>query len=413
MKATRTLWMDSKINLWVLLLLASVRSIHCGDDVVTSFFSDYDNAVRPGFAEQAKETIVDADIYVESFGNIEEANMEYRVYTYFRQKWTDGRLAGKLNRTLTIKGGDIENIWVPDPYCYNARESNMMMPDEETHSSVTIQPSGDVLYSKGYTTEDIVFEWNTTEVAVGTKAMAQFVYEGSKLSSDINVFSIGNYSTITVTFSFKRRIGYYIIQVYFPDIFVVALSWIVFWMDKDDMGNRMALGITTILTIMFLLGSLNGTLPKVSYPKALDWYLLISFTFVFFAMVECMIVFVLTLSASEDKEKIKCKVKEKPLGRMISQSIKSAIGANKGADSSVANNHITYNKGFGDDDLEMVDYASKSDKSVVDDSSLADLIGKSKKETAADFVDKVSRYLFPLLFIAFNVAYWVFFTIFV
>ena len=26
-------------------------------------------------AEQAKETIVDADIYVESFGNIEEANM--------------------------------------------------------------------------------------------------------------------------------------------------------------------------------------------------------------------------------------------------------------------------------------------------------------------------------------------------
>ena len=74
------------------------------------------------------------------------------------------------------------------------------------------------------------------------------------------------------------------------------------------MGNRMALGITTILTIMFLLGSLNGTLPKVSYPKALDWYLLISFTFVFFAMVECMIVFVLTLSASEDKEKIKCKV---------------------------------------------------------------------------------------------------------
>lgn len=111
-----------------------------------------------------------------------------------------------------------------------------------------------------------------------------------------------------MTFSFKRRIGYYIIQVYFPDMFVVALSWIVFWMDKDDMGNRMALGITTILTIMFLLGSLNGTLPKVSYPKALDWYLLISFTFVFFAMVECMIVFVLTLSASEDKEKIKCKV---------------------------------------------------------------------------------------------------------
>ena len=74
------------------------------------------------------------------------------------------------------------------------------------------------------------------------------------------------------------------------------------------MGDRMALGITTILTIMFLLGSLNGNLPKVSYPKALDWYLLVSFSFVFMSLVECMIVFILNLRASEDKKRIKCKV---------------------------------------------------------------------------------------------------------
>jgi len=86
--------------------------------------------------------------------------------------------------------------------------------------------------------------------------------------------------------------GYYLIQVYLPDIFVVALSWIVFWMEKTDMGNRMALGITTILTIMFLLGSINGTMPKVSYPKALDWYLMVSFVFTFISLVECLIVFV-------------------------------------------------------------------------------------------------------------------------
>ena len=111
-----------------------------------------------------------------------------------------------------------------------------------------------------------------------------------------------------MTFLFKRRIGYFLIQVYFPDIFVVLLSLIVFWMEKEDIGNRMALGITCILTIMFLLGSLNGTLPKVSYPKALDWYLLMSFVFVFLALVECIIVYILNMSAIEDKEKIKCKV---------------------------------------------------------------------------------------------------------
>lgn len=93
--------------------------------------------------------------------------------------------------------------------------------------------------------------------------------------------------------------GYYLIQVYLPAIFVVALSWIVFWMDKTDMGNRMALGITTILTIMFLLGSINGTMPKVSYPKALDWYLMVSFAFAFFSLVECLIVFVVWLSGNK------------------------------------------------------------------------------------------------------------------
>ena len=105
-----------------------------------------------------------------------------------------------------------------------------------------------------------------------------------------------------MTYFFKRRIGYYLIQVYFPDMFVVVLSWIVFWMDKTDMGNRMALGITTILTIMFLLGSLNGSMPKVSYPKALDWYLLVSFSLAFLSLVECMIVFVVWLNESKRKQ---------------------------------------------------------------------------------------------------------------
>ena len=74
------------------------------------------------------------------------------------------------------------------------------------------------------------------------------------------------------------------------------------------MGNRMALGITTILTIMFLLGSLNGNLPKVSYPKALDWYLLVSFTFVFLSLMECMVVFLFASKAKQDETQIKYKV---------------------------------------------------------------------------------------------------------
>ena len=74
---------------------------------------------------------------------------------------------------------------------------------------------------------------------------------------------------------------------------MVAISWIVFWLDQDDMGGRVGLGITTILTIMFLLGSVNMSLPRVSYPKAIDWFLIVSFLFVFLVLVECITVYIL------------------------------------------------------------------------------------------------------------------------
>lgn len=74
---------------------------------------------------------------------------EYLIYGYFRQRWKDSRLAGRLNYTLTINGADIDRIWVPDPYCYNARESNMMMLDTQLHSRISVEPNGDLLYSKG------------------------------------------------------------------------------------------------------------------------------------------------------------------------------------------------------------------------------------------------------------------------
>lgn len=79
-------------------------------------------------------------------------------------------------------------------------------------------------------------------------------------------------------------------------------------MDSRDMGDRMALGITTILTIMFLLGATNASMPKVSYPKALDWYLLVSFAFVFMTLVESMLVFLLTHKQNENKKATKVRL---------------------------------------------------------------------------------------------------------
>lgn len=72
---------------------------------------------------------------------------------------------------------------------------------------------------------------------------------------------------------------------------MVMLSWISFWMDRYYIGERVSLGITTVLTIVFLLGSSNSTMPRVSYAKAIDWYLIGSFIFVFSTLVTDLLVY--------------------------------------------------------------------------------------------------------------------------
>ena len=85
------------------------------------------------------------------------------------------------------------------------------------------------------------------------------------------------------------------------------MSWIVFWMDPRDTGDRVGLAITTVLTIMFLLGSVNMSLPRVSYPKAIDWYLIGSFLFVFLVLVECILVYILRPRNRDSKNSVQRK----------------------------------------------------------------------------------------------------------
>ena len=93
-------------------------------------------------------------------------------------------------------------------------------------------------------------------------------------------------------------------------------------------------------------------------------------------------------------------------------SIKDAIRVNKEKTSTKTKYRNSANKNatFEDDDLEMGNKTNKANKSAVDDATLGDFIS-SRKETAADFIDKGSRVVFPLAFVIFNIVYWVYFSL--
>ena len=102
-------------------------------------------------------------------------------------------------------------------------------------------------------------------------------------------------SKFTVALTFQRRAGYYILQVYIPASFLVILSWLSFFMEASNIADRLALEITMILSTVFLLDGINDSVVHVSYAKASDWFVITSFTFIFVALLETMLVYRLAL----------------------------------------------------------------------------------------------------------------------
>lgn len=51
---------------------------------------------------------------------------------------------------------------------------------------------------------------------------------------------------------------------------LVVLSWLVFWIPQDAVPARIALGSTTVLSVVTFTGSFRSTFPKVCWSISLE-----------------------------------------------------------------------------------------------------------------------------------------------
>ncbi|RZC31990.1 GABA-gated ion channel [Asbolus verrucosus] len=84
--------------------------------------------------------------------------------------------------------------------------------------------------------------------------------------------------------------GNFLIQVYGPCVLLVVLSWVSFWLNREATADRVSLGITTVLTMTFLGLEARTDLPKVPYPTALDFFVFVSFSFIFATIIQFAVV---------------------------------------------------------------------------------------------------------------------------
>ncbi|XP_075244802.1 gamma-aminobutyric acid receptor subunit pi-like isoform X2 [Convolutriloba macropyga] len=304
----------------------------------------YDKTLRPNFG--GSPVIVGVTINVDSLGPIDEVNMNFRLDLSFRQFWKDSRLDFSLynkddtyDQNLTLSHDFLTKIWVPDTYfpdSLSAFKQEVMVPNV----LIRLSPDGSILYSSrttviakcpmdlhvfpmdtqvcsllvecyGYTTKDLSLQWhdgNEESVDItGNKQLAQFQVIDYKLLNYTLGFSTGSFSDLEIEFVFKRDLLYFILQSYIPSTLIVVCSWVAFWINREGIPGRACLSITTVLSLITLIGSTNAKLPNVSAVKALDVYFGICFGYVFGGLLE----FATVIYLGSKEKKIAAQIKEK------------------------------------------------------------------------------------------------------
>ncbi|KAG7261152.1 hypothetical protein CRUP_037114 [Coryphaenoides rupestris] len=240
-------------------------------ETVDKLLKGYDIRLRPDFG--GAPVAVGMSIDVASIDMVSEVNMQdYTLTMYFQQYWRDKRLAySGIPLNLTLDNRVADQLWVPDTYFLNDKKS-FVHGVTVKNRMIRLHPDGTVLYGLRITT-----------TAACMMDLRRYPLDEQNCTLEIESCA---YPRLSLSFKLKRNIGYFILQTYMPSILITILSWVSFWINYDASAARVALGITTVLTMTTINTHLRETLPKIPYVKAIDMYLMGCFVFVFLALLE-------------------------------------------------------------------------------------------------------------------------------
>ncbi|XP_050171053.1 gamma-aminobutyric acid receptor subunit rho-1 [Myiozetetes cayanensis] len=390
---------------------------------------DHDFSMRPGFGGPAIP--VGVDVQVESLDSISEVDMDFTMTLYLRHYWKDERLSfpSTNNQSMTFDGRLVKKIWVPDMFFVHSKRS--FIHDTTTDNvMLRVQPDGKVLYSLrvtvtamcnmdfsrfpldtqtcsleiesyAYTEDDLMLYWKNGNDSLKTDeriSLSQFLIQEFHTTTKLAFYSsTGWYNRLYINFTLRRHIFFFLLQTYFPATLMVMLSWVSFWIDRRAVPARVPLGITTVLTMSTIITGVNASMPRVSYIKAVDIYLWVSFVFVFLSVLEYAAVNYLT-TVQEWKER---KLRDKPACASSPQPQAMMMdGSYNDGDVNELGHYMSEN---GDkQDRMMVQLALGSERGS----------GRRKNQRYISMridthaIDKYSRIIFPGAYILFNLIYW-------
>ncbi|KAL6740918.1 hypothetical protein Aduo_014224 [Ancylostoma duodenale] len=408
----------------------------------------YDWRVRPpGINLTAKGShgpvVVSVNMLIRSISKIDDVNMEYSVQLTFRESWVDGRLAYGLpgdNKPdfLILTAG--QQIWMPDSFFQNEKQAQKHMIDKP-NVLIRVHKDGQILYSVrislvlscpmhlqyypmdvqtclidlasyAYTDNDIEYRWKETDPVQLKDGLNSSLpsFQLNKVSTTYctSKTNTGTYSCLRTVLELRRQFSYYLLQLYIPSSMLVIVSWVSFWLDRSAVPARVTLGVTTLLTMTTQASGINAKLPPVSYTKAIDVWIGACLTFIFGALLEfAWVTYISTRTTN------KASRSEPRTGSLILSNQHVVLPHTTLDLRTRSDREVWVKQSRFDDAAELLVLGPRTTSRV---SRLQRMLRKScvvawvrqRLEPAdnAKKADLVSRALFPLCFIGFNILYW-------
>ncbi|CAM4532447.1 unnamed protein product [Eretmochelys imbricata] len=340
---------------------------------------DHDFSMRPGFGGPAIP--VGVDVQVESLDSISEVDMDFTMTLYLRHYWKDERLSfpSTNNQSMTFDGRLVKKIWVPDMFFVHSKRS--FIHDTTTDNvMLRVQPDGKVLYSLRVTVTAMC-NMDFSRFPLDTQTCSLEIESYAYTEDDLMLYwKNGNDSLKTDE---RISLSQFLIQEFHTTTKLAFYS---------------STGITTVLTMSTIITGVNASMPRVSYIKAVDIYLWVSFVFVFLSVLEYAAVNYLTTVQERKERKLRDKL---PCTCGLPQPRPLMMdGSYSDGDVNELGHYVSENGDKQDRMMMQLTLGSERSSSRRKSQRYVSM----RIDTHA--IDKYSRIIFPGSYILFNLIYW-------
>jgi len=115
---------------------------------------------------------------------------------------------------------------------------------------------------------------------IGTSSWRVQSYSVATMEHDVVVAGpegVATGSLLLADILVAREPGYFLRVVVAPLVLLVMLSWSVFWMDRESLGERMDISFIGILTVVAFQIMTEETLPRISYFTIMSGFLAVNY----------------------------------------------------------------------------------------------------------------------------------------